>query len=453
MTRKHPSTGVLAAAFALSLGATSCTGVLEGEVPGNNAVGPGNTAGAGAGGGSGMVTTATTPSYKAIHRLNRNEYNATVADVLGTTIEPGNGNWFDGQVSGFDNIAEVQTVDTDQYQRYYDAAGTLADDAFANANFKTKYVTCATPDDACVGSFVDAIGLRVFRRPLLPNEQATYKKVYAAAAGQNENHEGSLKQVLRALLASSQFLFRMEFDTNPNSAEKHPLSPYELATRLSYFLWSSAPDEALLTSAADKSILQESTITTAVDRLLADPARATRFVRNFYGQWLGARRVGQHAVAPDVYKTWTPELADGLAEEMYAYFADFLKKDRSYLQFLTEDVNFVNAPLAQLYGIQAPAGQGVQEVRVTTDKRKGFLGLGGFLAQSSLDRRTSPTLRGRWIMTQLLCQHPPAPPSKRSTSSWTSSRKSRASSSASRTTCTPTGLAASSATTIAPRSI
>jgi hypothetical protein len=389
--------------------------VLEGETAGNSAGGTSHTPGGGAGAGSvagapGMVTTAATPSYKAIHRLNRNEYNATVADVLGTTMEPANGSWLDGQVSGFDNIADAQTVDADQYQRYYDAAGTLADDAFANATFKAKYVTCATPDDACVGSFVDKIGLRLFRRPLLPNELTTYQKVYAAAVGQAENHEGSLKQVLRALLASSQFLFRMEFDNNPGSDEKHPLSPYELATRLSYFLWSSAPDDALLTSAADKSILQDATITGAVDRLLADPIRAPRFVRNFYGQWLGARRVSQHAVSPDVYKTWNPELADTLAEEMYAYFTDFLKKDRSYLQFLTEDVNFVNAPLAQLYGLPAPAGQGLQEVRVTTDKRRGFLGLAGFLAQSSLDRRTSPTLRGRWIMTQLLCEHPPAPP-------------------------------------------
>lgn len=409
MMRKHiPSTGTFAVAVALSVGAISCTGVLEGDVAGNGTGGSGNTAGAGSAGGS--VSTAATPTYKAIHRLNKNEYNATVADVLGTTLVPGNGSWFDGQIGGFDNIADVQTVDTDQYQRYFDAAGTLADDAFANATFKAKFVTCVTPDDACVSSVVDKLGLRLFRRPLLANELATYKKVYTAATGQGESHEGSLKQVLRALLASSEFLFRMEFDERPSSAEKHPLSAYELATRLSYLLWSSAPDDTLLAAAADQSILQDATLTAAVDRMLADPTRATRFVENFYGQWLGARRVGQHAVATNVYASWNQELADSLALEMYAFFADFLKTDRSYLQFLSEDVNFVNAPLAKLYGMQAPMGEGVQPVRDTSDKRRGFLGLGGFLAQSSLDRRTSPTLRGRWIMTQLLCEHPPPPP-------------------------------------------
>jgi hypothetical protein len=411
MMRKHiPNAGIFALATALSMGAISCTGVLEGDVAGaGSSGGAGNTAGSGNTGGT-VLDTSATPTYKAIHRLNRAEYNATVADVLGTALVPANGNWFDGQISGFDNIAEVQTVDTDQYQRYYDAAGTLADDAFLNATFKTKFVTCASPDDACVGSVIDKLGLRLFRRPLLPTEVANYKKVYAAATQLGENHEGSLKQVLRALLASSEFLFRMEFDPNPSSADKHPLSSYELATRLSYLLWSSAPDEGLLAAAADNSILQDAGITAAVDRLLSDADRRNRFVRNFYGQWLGARRVSQHAVATNVYGTWNQELADSLAEEMYAYFADFLSKDRSYLQFLTEDVNFVNAPLAKLYGMPAPTGEGFQEARLTTDKRRGFLGLGGFLAQSSLDRRTSPTLRGRWIMTQLLCEHPPAPP-------------------------------------------
>jgi hypothetical protein len=411
MTRKHiPSSGLFGVAVATAAFAVACTGMMEGEVNGGGAAagngGTGNTAGAtGAGG---MIMTA--PSYKAIHRLNRNEYNATVADVLGTALKPANGSWFDGEINGFDNMAAVQTVDTDQYQRYFDAAGTLAEDVFAKPELKSKFVGCTTADDACVGSVIDKMGLRLFRRPLAANEVATYKKVYAAATQQGENHDGSLKQVLRALLASSEFLFRMEFDANPNSEEKHPLSSYELATRLSYFLWSSAPDEALLTAAADKSILNDAAITAVVDRLLADPIRERRFVENFYGQWLGARRVAEHAVAPDIYKSWNPELASSLAQEMYSYFDDFLQKDRSWLQFLTEDVNFVNAPLAQLYGLPAPAAAGMVETRVTTDKRRGFLGLGGFLAQSSLDRRTSPTLRGRWVMINLLCTHPPAPP-------------------------------------------
>lgn len=404
------STGLCAGAIVASLGAISCTGVVEGGGPTDAMANTGGAATGGASGSSGSVSTTNTPTYKAIHRLNRAEYNATVADVLSTSLQPATGSWIDGQTHGFDNIADVQQVDTDQYQRYFDAAGILAEDVFGKPELMGKVVTCATPDEACVDSVVGKLGLRLFRRPLFAEELAIYKKVYAAATQQGEGHTGSLKQVLRAFLSSSAFLYRVEFDSNPNAVEKHPLSPYELATRLSYFFWSSAPDDALLSAAADSSILQDSAITAAVDRLIADPTRGPRFVRNFYGQWLGAQRVESHAVAPLVYPAWSPQLATALADEMYAYFSEFLHQDRSWLTFLTEDLNFVTPELAELYDMPALEGDGLQRVQFTGDARRGFLGLGGFLAQSSLDRRTSPTLRGRWIMVNLLCSEPPPPP-------------------------------------------
>ena len=410
------------AALAASLGSTACTGILDNGAstgPGMASGGSGTVATAG---GSSAGTTTTMPppgggapsttvasGYKAIHRLNNNEYNATVKDVLGTTLVPANGSWPVYELNGFDNMAEVQIVDQDQYQRYFDASSALATDVFAQAAFKTKFITRATPDEACVTSIIGKLGLYLFRRPLAATEVANYKTVYTAAQGQGEAHEGALKYVLSALLSSSEFIYRMEFDPNPNSADKHPLSPYELATRLSYFLWSTAPDDAMLAAAADSSLAKDATLTSTVDRMLGNADHETRFVQNFYGQWLGGRRVAEHAVAPDVYTAWNPALADSLAQEMYAYFADFLNTDRSWLEFLTADENFVDAPLAALYGMPAPTG-GRQKVTVTTDKRVGFLGLGGFLAQSSLDRRTSPTLRGRWIMINLLCTHPPSPP-------------------------------------------
>jgi len=396
----------------LSLGSAGCTAIMDGNLqPGATATG-GSSAG-GAGGATSHPNggaAVAPPGYKGIHQLNSTEYNATVADVLGTALRPANGSWRVYELNGFDNMADVQIVDTDTFQRYFDAATTLAADAFTRAEFKAKYVTCTTADDACVGGIIGNLGLRIFRRPLAATEIANYKAVYTAAQGQAENHERALQYVLQSLLSSSEFLYRMEFDPNPKSTERHPLSSFELASRLSYFLWSSAPDDALLLAANDQSLSQDATIKATVDRLLADPARATRFVENFYGQWLGARGVATHAVAPDVYQAWNPTLANSLAQEMYAYFADFLNTDRSWLEFLTADQNFVDAPLAALYGMPAPAGAGMQKVQVTSDKRLGFLGLGGFLAQSSLDRRTSPTLRGRWVMINLLCTHPPPPP-------------------------------------------
>jgi hypothetical protein len=414
-------TTAAAVVLALGGGTTACTGILDG---GSSAAmgGPPGSAASPSGGSSGLGGTANAggstaggapvapPGYKSVHRLSATEYNATVADVLETSLQPANGSWAVYESSGFDNFAAVQHVTGDEFQRMFDAAETLATEAFSRAAFKSRWVTCATTDSACVSSIVGKLGLHVLRRPLTAGELTSYLALYDAAKTQGENHEGSLKQVLRAQLASSEFLYRMEFDDNPTSVERHPLSSYELASRLSYLLWSSAPDDALLAAAGDDSLKQDATIKAQVDRLLADPVRATRFVLNFYGQWLGARRLASHPVKSDVYPEWSPQLADSLAREMYTYFWDFLQGDRSWLEFLTTDENFVDATSASYYGMPTPAGSGLQKVTFTSDPRVGFLGLGGFLALSSVDRRSSPTQRGRWIMSNLLCETvPPVP--------------------------------------------
>ena len=232
--------------------------------------------------------------------------------------------------------------------------------------------------------------------------------------GLGENHEGSIKQVLRAFLSSAEFLYRIEVDATPNSPQKHPLNPYELASRLSYFLWSSAPDDALLAAAADNSLTQDDKLRATVDRMLADPVKSARFVENFAGQWLGARKLPAHAADTTVFPDWSPALADSLTKEMYLYFAEFLKSDRTWLDFMKADFNFVDAAVAKVYGVPAGAAAGMQRVEIKDDKRFGFAGLGGFLALSSLGERTSPTLRGRWILSNLLCDEPPPPPARAS---------------------------------------
>jgi hypothetical protein len=397
-------------------GAGSPTGAGGSTTGGGGATtggGGATTGGGGAttGGGAGMPPVPVDPGTKGVHRLNSNEYNATVADVLGTKLAPANSSWLGGEIGGFDNIASVLDVDAAQYKRYFDAAGLIADDVFATAALKAKVVTCATTDDAtCVQSIISNTGRLIFRRPLTADEVTSYRNVYTVARQQGENHDLSIKQVLRSLLSSAEFLFRIETDPNPSSTDKHPLNAYELASRLSYFLWSSAPDEALLTAAADNSLLQDDKLVAAVDRMLMDPAKYGRLVQNFAGQWLGARKLPEHAAAPTVFPDWSPQVATSLTSEMYLYFTEFLKTDRSWLEFLQMDVNFVDAASAKLYGVPAPSGTGPQRLEITTDQRVGFLGLGGFLALSSIDNRTSPTLRGRWILSSLLCAEPPAPP-------------------------------------------
>lgn len=409
MTTTHPTHRLaLAGLSALCLSAMlACTGMVASE---DAEGGPaGNGTGATGSGGPGQTLTGEDPGTKTMHRLNSVEYNYTVADVLGTTLAPADSLWANEEDHGFDNIAKALRVDDKQFQRYFDAATAIADDVFANPTAKANIVTCATADDAaCVQGVIGAVGLRLWRRPMAAEEIATYEKVYAAARLLGEDHDSSLKAVLRALLSSAEFIYRIEYDADPASTTPHPVSSYELASRASYFLWNSAPDAELLAAAADESILDAEAYATVIDRMLADP-KSDRFTRNFVGQWLGARQVDKHGVKTELFPEWSPALATAMAEEVYAYFNEFAKGDRPWLDFLKADINYIDANLAGLYGM-APPASGIARVEDTSDQRFGFLGMGAFLALSSYEYRTAPTLRGRWILINLLCTHPKDPP-------------------------------------------
>jgi hypothetical protein len=362
--------------------------------------------GVGPGPNPGPNAVPTNPGRGEMHRLNATEYNNSVGDVLGTLLKPANGNWRGGEIEGFDNVASVLGIDDAQYTLYLDAAEALANDVFASPALQAKFVTCATMDDACVSDIIAKIGLHVFRRPLRTAEIATYKKVYTAAQGQGLDHASAVKTVLWSLLSSAEFLYRIEL---PKGAGKRPLDGFELASRLSYFLWSSAPDDALLDAAGKNALGSDAAVQAAVDQMLAD-GKSARFIESFAGQWLGARKVAAHAVAPDRFPQWTPEVANAAMNEMYMYFQEFLQKELPWTEFLKADVNFVNASLAPIYGIPNVTGTTLVRTQNAADQRYGFLGLAGFLALSSMDRRTSPTLRGKWVLGNMLCQEAPPPP-------------------------------------------
>jgi len=356
--------------------------------------------------GSGGAAATMDPGRKEMHRLNTVEYNATVADVLGTKLQPANGNWRGGELGGFDNMAAALGVDEAQYQRYFDAAKALAAEVFAGDELRARFVACDVAEPACARATLEAAGLRLFRRPLGADELATYVSLYESALALGDTPLAALSLAFQALLASAEFLYRIELDPDPQTTTVHALSSYELATRLSYFLWSSAPDEALLAAASTDSLGDPASLPAAVDRMLDDP-KSERFVDQFAGQWLGARQVLSHPVAPALYQ-WTPNVAKAAGEEMVLYFSEFVRSERSWFEFPVADVNYVNDWLALFYGM--PSQQETTRVEYAGDERAGFFGLAGFLALSSFDRRTSPSLRGRWIASNLLCSKPQDPP-------------------------------------------
>lgn len=345
-----------------------------------------------------------------MHRLNSTEYNATVQDVLGTALQPASAAWRGGELKGFDNIAAALGIDETQYDRYFKAAQALAVEVMADAKQRSRFISCSTSEPECVRASIAAAGVRVFRRPLEADEVATYENVYNAARALGDDGDSAFTLSLQALLSSAEFLYRIELDPQPDSPQPHPLSDYELAARLSYFLWSSAPDDELLQAAGAGKLSEPAELSLLVEQMLEDP-KAERFVTNFSGQWLGARQVPSHGALPKFY-LWTPRVARAASQEMLLYFAEFLNSDRSWFEFPTADFNYIDAELAVLYGIPTEmTGFGTFErVEYAADNRRGFFGLAGFLALSSFDRRTSPSKRGHWIAGNLLCQETPPPP-------------------------------------------
>jgi hypothetical protein len=371
----------------------------------------GSTSSAGGGAGAGAASVGGAPlPFEAVastmHRLSGNEYQATVLDMLNSAVQTNVGA-NDGSYNGYDNNAEVLSVSPEMFQLYLQAAETVADDVFTSDARKAAIVTCqAQDDDTCVRSIISGLGLRLFRRPLLDAELAAYQKLYATARTQGSLHEAALEQVLVAALSSAQFLYRIEFA--PAADGPQQVGPYDLASRLSYLLWSSAPDEALLSAAAANQLARDSELSEQLARMWQD-AKARRFSQNFGGQWLRTRSLPAHQADRMTFPDWTPEAAQAAADEASLFFEQLIREDRPALDLVTGYPHQVPAALASFYGLTAPAPG--EPLTLTTGDRNGFLGSVAFLTQTSNAARTDPIRRAQSILSNLLCSPvPPEPP-------------------------------------------
>ena len=384
----------------------------------SSCVGQVSTAGSGGSGAGGGMSSPTTPGSAtadvgtvALRQLTITEYNDTVRDLLGTALHPAD-SFESSEAAGFDTIASAGIMNSRKVAAYFDAAQALADDVFSNPALSARIVTCqpASPaDGSCARNIITAFGLKAFRRPLEGGELAELLSEYQKAQAQMLSHADAIKQVVRIMLASPQFIYRMEFDPDPTSNRAHPLSGYEVASRLSYTIWSSTPDDELLRLAGTDQLLTAAGVKAQVDRLLADP-RSTALADNFAAQWLGSRRLDAHVADMTIYPAWSDALKTSMQQELGLYFDAFLHGDLTFDRFLTADFNYVDANLAPLYGVPVPAGPGMVKIENTTDHRAGFLGLAGFLTHTSRPERSAPTIRGQWVLDALQCVTLELPP-------------------------------------------
>jgi hypothetical protein len=388
-----------------------CTAILASCTGRIGTPGAGSTDGTPSGPGA-RLEAGIDPGRVGIHRLNNTEYNNTVRDLLGTSSQPAANFLAEEGYGSFDNTATALGMTSSQYDAYQGAASDLMSEAMASPTERARFMTC-TPSgagDACARKIIETFGAQIYRRPLAADEADRAMKVYDADIARAQSGTDAIGQALRAMLSAANFLYRIESDADPASTTPHLLSGYEMASRLSYLHWSSMPDAALFEAAKNGQLQDPATLETTVDRMIADP-KSNGFVESFAGQWLGIRKLITHSVTAQVFPTFTADLTDAMMKEGYLWFNEFLSKDRSMNEWFTADFNFVNAVLAQHYGFDAKGmGSELTRVEVTTDQRQGFLGLASFLTETSFPSRTSPTLRGEWVLSELLCDPPPPPP-------------------------------------------
>lgn len=259
---------------------------------------------------------------------------------------------------------------------------------------------------------LDAFAARAWRGPLTDDERARLHAIYktgleaATAAGTEGGREQAAREAVVAILSAPRFLFRVE-EQRPGEQR---VAAHELAARLSYFLWSSLPDEQLRQAAADGSLLEPERLTAEVKRMLADP-RAEALAREFAAQWLRFRGFATKA-PPDreKYPELSPDLQADMEREAVAFLADMIRTDRPLRELFTAGHTFLNERLATHYGIPGVVGPEFRRVDVAAYGRGGLLGMGAVLASTSYPRRTSPVLRGNWVLSAVLGTPTPPPP-------------------------------------------
>ena len=260
---------------------------------------------------------------------------------------------------------------------------------------------------ACAERILTSLAHRAYRRPVAKQEVAELMSVFDRALGSGYTPAQSLQFSVTAMLVSPQFLFRVERD--PKAGAVSRITDLELASRLSYFLWSSMPDEELLRLAETNKLHVPAVLDAQVKRLIADPKSAA-LAENFAGQWLEIRSLD--AVKPDAKKfpEWNADLKEAMRTETRLFFEAVMRDDRPISDFIDGKYTFVNEMLAKHYGIEGVTGPDFRRVELTTDQRSGVLTQGSVLTVSSYPSRTSVVLRGKYLLENILGAPPPPPP-------------------------------------------
>jgi hypothetical protein len=418
----------VAALLAASLG--GCRGQVSGAggvgaagagavAAGGSGTGGASSSGAGTSGGvfQSDVTCAGARDVPVmpLRRLTRQEYANSVRDLLGAANVGRDDLPADENVGPFfsNTVTALGDLGT---QQYLDSAERLGAAAVATAADVDRLVACdrtvaSATDATCAAAFVDRLGRRAFRRPLATDEKARYVALFTATAAGGTFADG-IRLVVQTMLQSPSFLYHLELDAAPTaSGSIVALDSYQLAARLSFFLWNSVPDDALLASAAGGQLLDAAGVRAEVARMLAD-ARARDAISTFHAQWLDLAKLAALGKDPTLFPQFNPALRDAMAAETMAFVDDVMRAGDGRLDtLLTASYSVLDGPLFELYGVARPAGTtGPVHVALDPTRRAGLLTQAAFLATHAHENQTSPVARGVAILRNVLCVALPDPP-------------------------------------------
>jgi mono/diheme cytochrome c family protein len=267
----------------------------------------------------------------------------------------------------------------------------------------------AKDEDPCARKILTSLGRRAYRRPFTETDLKPLMGFYVAGRKEKDFDNG-IEMALRAMLVSPDFLFRVEHDTAAAApGTVHRVSDYELASRLSFFLWSSIPDEDLLNLAGEGKLRDKSVMSKQVARMLDDP-KSKAFLTNFAGQYLYLRNLASQKPDPDVFPEFDSNLRQSFEKETQLFFNAIVSEDRPVTDLLDAKFTYLNQHLAEFYGISGVYGPQFRRVQLTNPNRTGILGQGSLLTVTSYPNRTSVVQRGKWVLENLLGTPPPPPP-------------------------------------------
>lgn len=382
-----------------------------------------------------------TPGKVIIRRLSHREYHYTVLDLTGVSFDAANRFPADGSGgAGFDNQGGSLFFTPLKMERYYDAAeeivlnlqedqGKWADLVPENyrQNLWQRFINWLfpkfindfeplNPPQKAAEKILFPFASKAFRRLLKAEEKEQFINLFSSVYYSHteepdpQKFNRSIAEVFKAILISPSFLYKMEEE--PLGPNPIALGDFELATRLSYFLWSSMPDDELFKLAMEGKLQAPGEIENQVKRMLNDP-KSMRFSESFVSQWLGINKLKDpNAPLADLVKfpEFTASIREAMFKETISFFHHVMTESKNFLDLINSDYSFLNEELATYYGIDGVEGDDFKKVALTSNNRGGFLGLGSVQAVTSLPTRTSPVLRGKWVLEEILGTSPPPPP-------------------------------------------